>query len=562
MGAFSRSNPGSGSFTVPSVVRRVWVSCIGGGGGSNAPRFFTVGPTINISLSSTRPNGGGGGGWGNGAVDVSSTSINYTVGAGGAASGWNGNTGVAGSGGGTTSCLGISGFGGGLGLINGSGGAGGGFSAPAGANGGSGTREAGGPAGGRSGRGSSAGCRDAWAGGGGNGSISNGSNGDVGSCSNAQGGDGGAGGGGGGGIYYNTEFLGRTGSFFSGTGGVGEVSVSWIDLTVSKTTLRSNEPITVTYNSPVSSGTQTVSYTNNGTSNITQTYTRTDSRGAQSSITFTILPAVRINSFSANPNPQTSGLDGIPNYNTTLSWGTTGATSASINRGVGTVGGNGSTTVTGLPQSTAGSNSPATRTYTLTASDGFNTDTETITVSVFNDNVPNNYTLPNQTNLAPNTLTTTSTSISGIDMSTTAAAGPNVQVSNNNTNWASTTLITNGQIIFARAVSPSFNTDPSGLTNSSQFYIDVGPLRRFFTLTTRAPDVNETFNYPNFDDKLPFPDIDTIPGSPDPYITTNTLTVDDVEIDVEIKTNNSNSQVRVKQAGSSTWGNWQDVRSI
>jgi hypothetical protein len=91
-------------------------------------------------------------------------------------------------------------------------------------------------------------------------------------------------------------------------------------------------------------------------------------------------------------------------------------------------------------------------------------------------------------------------------------------------------------------------------------------VRRFFTLTTRAPDVSETFNFANEDDRVPYPDIDTITTPPDnpaePYISSNTLNVDDIEIPVEVKTNNSNIQIRVKRAGASSWENWQDTRSI
>ena len=284
------------------------------------------------------------------------------------------------------------------------------------------------------------------------------------------------------------------------------------------------------------------------------------------SISYTLFTP-QINSFSSNPNPQTSGSDGIPNYNTTLSWNTSDVTSVSINNSIGAVGQNGSSSITNLDQSTAGSNSPATRNYTLTACAGSTCVTQTITVEVFNDNTPNNYSISNVSNLEPSTLTTTSTTnITGIDMPTTVTAGPGVQVSTNNINWSSTTLVSSNGIVLARAVSPPFNTNPSGLTNSSQFYIDIGPVRRFFTLTTRAPDVNETFDYSNEDDRVPYPDIDTITTPPDnpaePYISSNTLSVDDIEIPVEIKTNNSNVQIRVKRAGASSWENWQDARSI
>ena len=273
---------------------------------------------------------------------------------------------------------------------------------------------------------------------------------------------------------------------------------------------------------------------------------------------------VSINSFTVSPDPQTSGNDSTPNDDVTLSWNTTAAVSASINQGVGNVSVNGAVGVnTGL-QSVAGSNSPAEKIYTLTAVGGAgDTQTAQVTARILNDNNPDNFTISNQTGLSPSTLTSIDVGqITGIDMLTGVNAGPGVQVSLNNSNWTSSTLISNNQPLWVRAVSPPFNTDPSGSTNSSQFYVDVGPLRRFFTLTTRAPDVNETFNYPNEDDRVPFPDIDTLPDPAEPYIISNTLTVDDIDIPVEIRTNNSNAQIRKKVQGSSTWGNWTDIRSI
>ena len=354
------------------------------------------------------------------------------------------------------------------------------------------------------------------------GSITNGSN------APNKSGDGGAGGGGGGGVPGGGGgFVGQDGRTGGGPGGGGGSG----------------------YN----------------TSYATLTSSNVNSGNGYVFIQYTVLTP-QINNFSANPNPQTSGSDGIQNYNTTLSWNTSDVTSVSISN-IGAVGSSGSTSVTNLPQSTVGSSSPATRSYTLTACAGSTCVNQTITVQVFNDNTPDNYIISNQSNLEPNTLTTTSTTtITGIDMQTTVSAGPGVQVSNNSVNWSGSVLVSNNNQVFARAVSPPFNTDPSGLTNSSQFYIDIGPVRRFFTLTTRAPDVSETFNFANEDDRVPYPDIDTITTPPDnpaePYISSNTLNVDDIEIPVEVKTNNSNIQIRVKRAGASSWENWQDTRSI
>jgi hypothetical protein len=283
----------------------------------------------------------------------------------------------------------------------------------------------------------------------------------------------------------------------------------------------------------------------------------------QCNLTFALLDPPEIFEFYADPNPQTSGILGIPSANTTLFWDSFGAETLNINQGVGelsSVSGSTGTINTGL-QSIAGSVSPATKTYTLTATNSAGTVSEQTTVSVYNDNTPTGFSVPNQNNVGPNSAVIATTSpIQGIDMITVASGGPGVQVSNNGINYSATTTIGNNQILYIKVFSLPFNQDPSGLTNSIEYYVDLGPSRANFTVTTRAPDVNETFDYSNLDDKLPFPDIDTIPGSPDPYITTGPLDIDDIEIPVEIKVSNPNAQVRIRKSG--TLGNWQDVRSI
>jgi hypothetical protein len=284
----------------------------------------------------------------------------------------------------------------------------------------------------------------------------------------------------------------------------------------------------------------------------------------QCNLTFTLLDPPEIFQFYADPNPQTSGILGIPSANTAFFWDTFGAQTLNINQGVGelsSISGSTGTVNTGL-QSIAGSVSPATKIYTLTATNSAGTVSSQTTVSVYNDNTPTGLSVPNQNNVEPNSAVIIETpAIQGIDMITVVSGGPGVQVSTNGVNYSNTTTISNTQILYIKVFSLPFNTDPSGLTNSIQYYVDLGPTRANFTVTTRAPDVSETFNYPNEDDALPFPDIDTIPGSPDQYITSNTLTVDDIEIPVEVKVSNSNAQVRIKPSGSTNWNNWQDVRS-
>ena len=126
--------------------------------------------------------------------------------------------------------------------------------------------------------------------------------------------------------------------------------------------------------------------------------------------------------------------------------------------------------------------------------------------------------------------------------------GTGVEVSvNGGSNWSTGSLLnTSGGTagIRARVTSPDFNQDFTGQTNISQQYsLTIGTVTRFFNITTRAPDVNETFNFPNYNDYVPNPDIDTIPDvDPLPenqsnlFIETDPLNVDDIEIELPIRT--------------------------
>jgi len=289
-------------------------------------------------------------------------------------------------------------------------------------------------------------------------------------------------------------------------------------------------------------------------------------------------PPPSITSFYASPNPQTSGSAGTPAYNTTLYWTTTNSSSVSIDQGIGSgLITNSSYNVTNLPQSLVGSNSPATRTYTLTAygieaNYGLPTTstTSSITVSVYNDNVPNDYTVPSQNNQEPNrTIIWSFGPISGIDMTTTVTASSGCDVSLNSSNWSSTVYVTSGQTIYLRTTTLPFNTDPNGLTNTKNLYVDVGPLRKYFTVTTRAPNIQEIFDFGNSSVNYPYPDIDQVANTPTQYLSSPTKYLmgdsgkpPDAEIPVEIKVNDPNVQVRITPIGVSVPGDWINVRQI
>jgi len=293
-----------------------------------------------------------------------------------------------------------------------------------------------------------------------------------------------------------------------------------------------------------------------------------------------------IQTFQANPNPQTSPTNGTPSYSTTLSWNITNSDNAPWSAGYqGTITSSageswtlssfsGSLNITNLPQSVVGTNSPATRSYTLTTSlstRSGSTVSEVITVSAYNDNTPNNFTVPSTTTIGTslNSLEASTQyivyvgQITGIDMSTAVVCNTSgLQASTNQSNWSNAIYITNNQGLYLRFTSQPFNTDPSGLTNPRTYSFSVGTLSKTFTATTRAPDVNETFDFgDNATVAYPYPDIDIISNTPTQYIESpTTLTVDDIEIPVEIKVDQPNAEIRIKAFGNSTFGSWTNVR--
>lgn len=255
----------------------------------------------------------------------------------------------------------------------------------------------------------------------------------------------------------------------------------------------------------------------------------------------------------------------------TLGWNTSNATTATIN-GSG-VSANGSRSEnTGL-QSVAGSTSPASKTYTLTAcSSGtgypLTCVSESITVYVYNDNTPNSFSISSLNNLEPNTQYTTSVGpITGIDVATTVTGSSGLDFSVNGSNWSSTLSITNNTSFFVRTTSLSFNTDPNGLVNNKTCYVDVGTIRRYFDVQTRAPNVQEIFDYGDTTNAYPYPDIDAISNTPIQYLVSpTTLTVDNIELSnpygVEMKSDQPETQVSIKTFGSSTFGAWKYLRQF
>jgi len=291
--------------------------------------------------------------------------------------------------------------------------------------------------------------------------------------------------------------------------------------------------------------------------------------GGQGAVRIEIIYAEpQINTFYASPNPQTSGTSGIASSNTVFFWTSTYADDLSISNGVGPVAQNGSKPYTTGLQSITGVNSPASETYTLTANGPGGSVTQSITFSVYNDNTPLDFEVPSLLGVEPNTqYTITTPPITDIDMIIAVTGSTGVTVSTNNANFSSTVYASVNSTIYARVTSLSFNTDPKGLVNNKECYIDFGSIRKYFNVVTRAPNVEELFDYGNDTSAFPYPDIDIITNTPTQYIVSpTTLTVDDVELSnpngTEITADLPDAQVRVKSFGSTVYGSWLYVREL
>ena len=274
---------------------------------------------------------------------------------------------------------------------------------------------------------------------------------------------------------------------------------------------------------------------------------------------------VSISSFTASPNPQNSS-NGIPQYSTTLSWGSTGGTSATITSSAGetfNVATIGSLTITNLPQSTAGSNSPATRSYTLIVSNQQFNQSASVTVSARNDNTRSNSWSTSFINLEPSTtVDLTLGTLGGVDMPTTISTSGSGNFIGTGGSFSGSRNFTNGETVQLRTTTLPFNTDISGetgiygKTNTKTVTVSTPSGSFNVTVQTKPPRINEDFNYANNVNKYPYEDIDLITNNPTEYLTSAQETMNDIDIAMEIKVDKPDAQVNINGTG------WKNVRSI
>ena len=289
---------------------------------------------------------------------------------------------------------------------------------------------------------------------------------------------------------------------------------------------------------------------------------------------------------------------GNPNYSYTVTVNAKQANKVNVS-GIGTVSNTAAKsqtinlTRTG-PQSNCGNNSPANRSHSATASGpGGNANSGTKTISFQNDRTPNSISISTTTQggalsltageLEPDTwYASDNCTFGGTDMPVKLSSSASKLKLYNSSGGRSSEITVGkngvgnnscgcGTKNFRYWVkSPVFNTSrtPGGVnddglaigqTNSASYTLswDDGTTRTI-TVTTRAPVIEEIFNFEGPTNVYPNPDIDTVPGSPSVYIQTgNDVTCNDVEIDVEIKVDDPDAQARINSSGG-----WKDMREI
>lgn len=278
---------------------------------------------------------------------------------------------------------------------------------------------------------------------------------------------------------------------------------------------------------------------------------------------------VSIDDFDASPRI-------LSNTTTTnLLWSVGNARKVEIDQNVGDVTGKTQIPINTRLQSIVGTNSPASKIYTLTAYGNAPSDIETATVEVlvFNDRTPDNIDIPNFYNREPNEIITYNLpAISGIDVPISVSGDDNVLVSTStSSSFTKSITVNNNNVVTLRFRAPDFNQDPDTLDNTVEYYVDIGTIRKYFNVTTRAPIDNEIFDFGDVQNSVPYPAPEGNDENPPEYLVspdTVEPTADQWQVElqypnnvtlqsgVEVKTTyNDKAQVRVKPFGGS-WGSW------
>jgi hypothetical protein len=237
-------------------------------------------------------------------------------------------------------------------------------------------------------------------------------------------------------------------------------------------------------------------------------------------------------------------------------------------------------------QSTAGTDSPAQMNYRIEAIGPGGKSTVDLTGFVYNDDCPTPFTIPDQVDVEPNeTIIIGLGGLTGIDMKTsiTASAGLQYDIDFSG-GWTSNGFVEPGQSIRVRTTSLPFNTDISdnptmGKQNIKEVYLDFGEsrtagqdycYRTTFKVITRAPIVEEIFNFADNKFNIPYPRDPSYTGDEEAkeYMKSpTTVSVDEVELvdpyGVPIRADDTKLQANVTRVGNPpSDNNWKNVDPI
>lgn len=298
-------------------------------------------------------------------------------------------------------------------------------------------------------------------------------------------------------------------------------------------------------------------------------------------ITYSYLP-VSIDYFVASPSPQDSGIDGIPNYDVTLSFdyqNTETAIITSTNGDNVDVTGLTSYEFTNLPQSSAGVDTIVT--YTLTVSNPGDSTSSVLNLTVRNDDTSDANFLTYYGNKEPSSTTTELMgTLSSVDMIVKAQAlDPDGSLASTaffsnaiNGTFSNPRTFNPNEPIYLKATALGFSTirvDEAGNELTGQFgrvnprniTVVIGSRTLDVNWETRAPIIRENFDMSRSsvafgDQDYPSPDIDFAPNTIVEFQVSTQETIGEIEIPMWIRTSDENTEVNINSQG------WQDAGEI
>lgn len=244
---------------------------------------------------------------------------------------------------------------------------------------------------------------------------------------------------------------------------------------------------------------------------------------------------VNIQVFSNSAYIEAGGTT-VPTSKRQLSWSVANAKQIIIDNNIGDVTTQSSPkTIETYLQSSYPSNSPAQKTYTLTAYGYAPNDiqTATTTVNITNDNVFEYfkqgesifYEIPSFLDLDTNDeVVRYLGKIYGVDMEISLVAVNNdftIALQNDAASFSTTVNLENDDDVYIKFTPPPYSVDENGEQNIKQFVLDIGPVRKYFYVGRKAPEFPIAADFPDVDTSLPYPKIDITASTPTEYLTTS-----------------------------------------